>query len=265
MQKRLPIRIVLMGVTGTGKDTFAHTLPNPKAIHLFDAPDKAIPYMKKHPITGMGKPVEIGEVKNYEFIEGISIDTRMIQYEGENEWARVFYWNSKSIYQPDAYPKFKAYMDGFYTRGEDKIYNTFILSSATNFELQARKLDEYVTNSTVKDGRQHYGASTKACEELFVGVFPYLPMNVVLMCHIENKQDQVHGDLLFNPRLPGQLSVNISSNYGEHYRALKIRDVEGNLEYVLNTRGDDRYAGQTHIDAPEVCEPVYDALWTNWE
>lgn len=176
--------------------------------------------------------------------------------------ARIEYYRDENIEKPKAYAqlKYRVPMIDY-----DK-WKTVILDSTTFMEFSARKRDEYLLNPGVKDGRQHYAASKNAIEEmLYVGLGD-LPMNVVVICHIDEDKDELHGQMVRTPALPGKLTRRIGAAFQEVYRTFIFRDGgTGEPKYGLQTGPDGMHQATGQLRAPNPCWPHYDNLWKNWE
>ena len=240
---RQPIHCVVYGDSGAGKSTFAATFPKPMLVLLFDPPDKATPYFRR------------GAVQSHEWgAEVIYADRRTI---------RVEYYHDRSIGKaapkPSAYRRFRERVDDLFT--EYREWKTIVIDSLTFMELAARKNEQYVLNPTSRDPRQWYAGSTETLEEMLLMVFSNLSTNVVCCAHIDEKRDEVHGNMIYNPALPGRLSRRLPAGYGELYRAYVARDDEENLVHRLQTRATDEYNASSQIQAPDPCVPLYQSLW----
>lgn len=178
---------------------------------------------------------------------------------------------------PTAYSKFRARMN--YLQQEYNTWKTIIIDSVTFMELAARKNDEKLINplppgktkQTVKKGdgvdpRQWFGASTDALEEMLCIRFAALPMNVVIVCHINEKRNDVSGEILRMPFAPGRLSdrKQLNAAYQECYYAYTGRNEERQRTHLLRTQNDGQWSATTQIDASDPSFPHYESLWVNW-
>ena len=91
-----------------------------------------------------------------------------------------------------------------------------------------------------------------------------LPMNVIVLSHIDEDKDEYQGKFVRNPALPGRLRKRIASGYGEHYRSYVADLEDGTKAYLLQTQANEFYAAQSQIDAPNPCYPHWESLWANW-
>ena len=191
---------------------------------------------------------------------------------------RVEYYHDDDPDQPTAYAKFRTRMA--YLQHEYDTWKTVVADSVTYMELLARKNDEKMINplppgktkQTVKKGdgvdpRQWFGASTDALEEMLCIRFASLPMNVVIVCHIGEKRNEVSGEILRMPFAPGRLSARklLNAAYQEQYYVGTQRDAESrDLIHVIKTKNDGQWAASSQIMAPDPCYPHYESLWQNW-
>jgi hypothetical protein len=190
---------------------------------------------------------------------------------------RVEMYRDQDTENPTAYSSFRARMN--YLQNEYSTWKTLVIDSVTFMELAARKNDEKLINplppgktkATVKKGdgvdpRQWFGASTDALEEMLCIRFAALPMNVVIVCHINEKRNDVSGEILRMPFAPGRLSDRklLNAAYQEQYYMSTGRDTERNRTHLLKTQNDGQWAATTQIDAPDPCFPHYESLWQNW-
>ena len=252
MAKRIPIHVLDMGETGSGKDTFACTFPKPLLVWLFDPVGKETPYLK-----GAKK---VGELQKYAI--GIhSIPFRDI--EREDGVVRVEYYHSEDPTNPNAYSRYLARMGVFHN--EYPTWRTVVLSSVTYMEMEGRKWHQYLLNPSAKDPRQWFGGSTDLLEEMCMMRYAGLPMNLVVLAHIDEDKDELYGEIVRNPRAPGRMRKTFASAFSEHYHSYVMRKEDGTMAYALQTQNNGRFAAQTHIDAPAICYPHYESLWANWD
>jgi len=191
---------------------------------------------------------------------------------------RVEYYHDDDLSNPSAYQKFTHRMGALHT--EYGTWKTIVADSVTFMELLARKYDEKLINplppgktkQTVKKGdgvdpRQWFGASTDALEEMLCIRFAALPMNVVIICHINEKRNDVSGEILRVPYAPGRLSDRklLNAAYQEQYYMHTGRNAETHERiHLLKTQNDGQWAATTQIAAPDPCFPHYESLWANW-
>lgn len=251
---------LLYSDSGAGKSTMAATYPKPMLVWMFDPFGKDEPYLKG------AVPGGIGELQQYPLnITGLGesmITYRDVQH--PDGMIRIEYYHDVNIKAPTAYMRFQTRFDVLLP-GEMTVWKTVTLDSVTFMEKLARKWDQYVLNPTAKDPRKWFGASTDLLEEMLMLRFAGLPMNVVVIAHIDQEKDDVHGTFVRNPSAPGRLRRDLSTAFSEIYRLYIGRDEKGGEEfYAAQTRTDNMFNAQTHINAPNPCYPAYSSLWVNY-
>ncbi len=208
----------------------------------------------------MTSAIQVGELQRYQ-LSGLSGEENFIPYRDITRPSgviRIEYYHSMFPTQPTAYSRFLSRMGNFH---KEEFWKTLVLDDATFMELEARKWHQYVLNPTSKDGRQWYGGSKELLEEMLMMRFSGLTQNVVVLCHIDEDKDELWGEIVRNPAMPGKLSKRLGAAYGEQYRAYVLRDEKGNATRQLQTQNDGRYAVQSQIHAPNPCFLHYDSLW----
>ena len=168
---------------------------------------------------------------------------------------------------PVAWERFTYFMARYekdYPKGD---WPTFVYDSVTSGSLAARKRHEKVLNPMVKfakgtDTRQWYAGETDDCEEMYIMRFGSLEMNVVLICHIDERRNEMSGEILRGPSASGRLSKRgmLSMAYQEQYHAFAYRE-EGKRLYALQTANDGTWVATSQLNTPEVCYPHYNSLF----
>lgn len=217
---------------------------------------------------------EISDLLTYNISDHVIPYRDIVRDDG---FVRVEYYHDQDVDNPSAYSKFRARMG--ILQNEYGNWQTIVLDSVTYMELMARKYDEKVMNplpagatkyrglkGSGVDPRQWFGASTDALEEMLCIRFPGLPMNVVIVCHVNEKRNDVSGEILRMPFAPGRLSDRklLNAAYQEQYYVYTGRDDERNRLYLVKTQNDGTWAATTQIEAPDPCFPHYESLWQNW-
>src|SRR5262245_31689790 len=263
VDERPPLHLLDYGDFGAGKSSLADTFPNPKIIFCFDAFGKEMPYLKG------------GEVGKLEYDE---LDTPfrlvMSQRTPGRVLKRIEYYHDVDFIEPvtvkrkagvsikdvnpSAYNRFLHRMARF--QGEYDQWRTAIVDSVTSMEISARRWDQFSLNPGAEDARQWYGASKDMLERMLLGRFASLPMNVVVLAHIDDEKYEFQGTQRRMPMAPGKLRGSLPSQYQEVYHHYVDKDGE----HLLQTRGDNLWACTTQINAPNPCAPTYAALWENW-
>lgn len=181
---------------------------------------------------------------------------------------RIEYYHDASPEQPDAYERYTYRMANF--GAEMAAWKTLVCDSMTFMELSARKREEKVLNPQTKfakgtDTRQWFSGATDAMEEMAIMRYGSLPINVVLVCHVDERRNEVSGEILRGPYAPGRLSKRglLCAAYQEQYHSFCFRDDKGRRVYALQTRNDGVWSATTQIDAPEVAYPSFDGIFVS--
>lgn len=258
---RPPLHVLPYGDFGSGKSTFADTFPNPKLIACFDAFGKDMPYLKT-PGHVIGELKTDGFGSRYREVHSGKTGAllKRIEYYHDIEWlpepkeVRRKAGVSVQDIIPTTYARFLRRMAAF--QEEQDLWATYILDSVTSMEITARRWDQFVLNPGAEDARQWYGASKDMLERMLMGRLAGLPMNVVVLAHIDDEKYEHQGTSRRMPMAPGKLRGALPSQYAEVYRVYATNDA-----HWLQTRSDNVWAATTQIDAPNPCQPHYHALW----
>lgn len=258
------IHAIVYGQSGNGKSTFAATFPKPMIVFNFDAYGKDVVYRRK----GIARPPvqDSDGVVRQEIIHpptGESIIT-------------IEHYHDENPEQPTAYERFMRRMS-YFNADERASYRTVVLDSVTSMELAARKQQQYKINPRSKEPRQWYAGSTERLEEMLCSRFGALyDVNVLVLAHVDEDKDELHGTFVRTPSAPGRLRTRLAAYYNEMYRCFAVREAagvvggggggRGGLTYRLQTRADAMYnAYSMEAGAPDPCEPRYSALWSTYE
>jgi len=250
--QRIPLHLLLMGETKAGKDTFAATWPKPMMVWHMDGHGQDAPYMKG--------AKEIGELQYYQ-LGNYTIEYRdIIAVDGG--FIRIEYYSSDDPNFPQVAQVLEMRMGAFVK--EQAGWQTLVVGSLSSAALEGRYSEMHL-NPQFKDPRKWYGAATEYVERL---VFwqKCLKINVIFTCHVGRDKDEVGGEFLFTPDLPGRLSYGAGRYFPEMYRLYIQRNPEtGEASRVLQTDGDGRFQCGNHIDCDNPCYPHYESLWTKWD
>lgn len=247
-----PIKAVVFGDSGAGKSTFASSFPKRMLVCCFDSVDKSRPYMKRG--------ASYSEIQEDEY----GVQYREVYNKKGNVLIRIEYYIDSDPDHPTAYAQFRERMARLQYEYDE--WMTIVIDSVSQMELYARYREKKTINPHTKEPRQWFAGATDALEEMLMMRFPALPMNVVVLCHVDEDKDEVHGFSLRNPSAPGRLRKKLASQYGELYHAVVRKgDQKGDKVYQLQTRSDNLFQAASQIDAPDPCEPLYTALWANWD
>lgn len=262
MPDRPALHVLAYGDFGSGKSTLADSFPNPKLVCCFDAHGKDMPYRKG--------PYVIGDLK----VDGYGTSYRevhsrkgtllkRIEYYHDTDWIAPKTTQLKAgtivkDMEPNAYPRFMQRMAAFNDEADQ--WKTVILDSVTSMEIAARRWDQFVINPNAEDARRWYFNSKDLLERMLLGRFAGLPMNVVVLAHIDDEKYENQGIARRMPMAPGKLRGSLPSQYAEVYRS--YADATG---HWLQTRSDNIWAASSQIEAPSPCEPHYQLLWSGYD
>lgn len=245
---RPPVHNLTYGDPGSRKSTFAATFPKPMQVFFFDPIGKETPYLRQ------GNPTDIYINPKY------NIYARDVLDDAGELLIRIEYFSDVDVKNPSAFPAFLRRMQDFYN--ELTYWQTAVVDSVTFMELCSRKYQQYKLNKTSKDPRQWWAGSTDAIEEMLQGSFGAMPINVVVVCHVDEDKDDFNGMIVRKPKAPGRLSKGLAAGYSEVYHAYVYKDSEGNRQYALQTQPDAMWIAETQIDAPDPSWGDYELLWT---
>jgi AAA domain len=242
-----PIHTLVYGDSGAGKTTFARTFPKPIWVACFDPFDKSRPFLK------LGTTTHGHDATGTPFAEVVGQNGELL--------VRIEYYIDLDLQQPQAYARYLKRMATFHH--EYSKWASGVFDSVTFAELSARKWSQYVLNRGAKEPRQWFAASTDMIEETLLSRWTNMPLNTVVIAHVDEDKDEVHGTFIRSPKMPGQrLRKGSAAGFGEFYHAFVTKDADnGNRVHLLQTRSDHLWNAASQIDAPNPCPPHYLALW----
>ena len=243
----------------THNSTLAATFPKPLLVQMWDPIGKERAYMTQGPVH------EITEEPVDE--RGNTIRVTNVKSAKGKLRVRIEHYLSTDPEAPEAFRNFRNYIGTLNERIQQYAIQTLVTDSVTFMELAKRKEEQYVLNAVSNrgnkaDGRQWYAASMNALEDHIMIRMAALPINVVVIAHINELKDDAIGNILYNPAAPGQLGKKMPAAYSELYRAHVSRDLDGERHYVLQTQADNMFNAGSSIPAPDGCDNTYAALWS---
>ena len=244
---------LIYGESGSGKSSCAATWPKPLLGCFFDPLFKERPYL----YTRSGKPrgVITREVEGAVPVDEARGDTG-------NLLVRIEHYLDADVKNPRAYADFLARMSRIHDDIQAWKIVTLVIDSVTFMELAARKEQQYRLNPTARDPRQWFNGSTDTLEEVLMINVGTLPINVVVIAHIDEQKDDLHGTMVRNPAAPGRLRKRGAGGYSEVYRAYVHREDNGDPVYAWQTRSDQFFNALSLFNVPNPCAQGYKELWT---
>ncbi len=253
---QFPIKLLVTGNNGAGKDTFAATAEKPLLLLHLDCVGAERPYYAASKSVGDIQSYVIG---NNHFGEEVKIRYRdLVAKDGGA--IRVEYWRSDDLREPWVAGHFETRLRML----RDETWKTVVIGSLSALTIEALSYEEFVSNSETKDQRQWYQACTKFLERVIVSSGALL-CNVIMLCHIQLRDVADEGVIYRLPQAPGRLATNIGQFFSEIVRVYVEDDEHGNPVHLLQTRQSGKHIAKNHVNAPNPCEPTWKAFWSNSE
>jgi len=214
---------------------------------------------------------KVGEMQQYEIGQHI-IPYRDIEH--PDGVVRVEYYDDADFDNPSAFTKFRSRLATLQQAGgEIAQWKTIVFETMTSMELASRMFQVKIMNPMTKfakgeDTRQWFSASTDDCEEILVYGCKGMYTNLVLNCHIDERRNEVSGEILRGPMAPGRVSKRseLGATWQEQYHVYTMRNgTTGVREHLLQTANDGQWVATSQIGAPDPCFPHYESLWVNWQ
>lgn len=223
------IHLLAMGRATGGKSFLCASFPKPMLVFGFDPAGKEKSYLER----GKPGPITKGDHCYYREVFSASDPSKVI--------IRYEYWGESNPQKPTAYARFVARTANLEAEIAKVGYQTVVADTATFFELSARYYSEYSLNKDVKDGRQHYAFSTKACEQYLMMRWPnLLTVNSIVCCHIDDQKDESEeGGVVIRKMaaLPGKLPNRMPGGFGEVWRIYYAGEKDGKPIHLIQTKG----------------------------
>lgn len=259
--KTPPWRGVLLGVAGCGKSTMAAAAcahgEKPGRVIAFDSPYNLDPYEM------------YGTVE-----ETVGTVGQLVR--------RVHSRSGRLLIQLDCFwdeepEKPHAFMDFWKVRPEiiEEVYaghwGTVVTDTATGMRDMAFNQARYRDNPNTKEPRQWHGATKDYIASWTLGTMPGLPCSSILLMHCREYEyeEQVGREKVLRRKkeliAPGTLSVDIPSKPSEVYYL--YTDHTGERWLQTRNRGHEGYdccKSSPKVNAPDPCEPTWEAVWSNW-
>lgn len=245
---------LVLGRPGAGKSTLAASAPKPMLVALTDPPDKAQPYLDR----GLAGDIQKNDLCYYREV--------FSKKEPEKVIIRIEYWGEANTSEPTAYPRFLKRFANIEGEIATVGWQTLVLDTATYFELAARYYSEFGLNRDVKDGRQHYAFSAKACEQFIMMRWPNMLLaNTLVLCHIDDQKDEAdseEGGMVIRKMaaLPGKMPNRVAGGFGEVWRVYKD-DSTGQRILQTQQRANNTFDCKSLKGFPDYLFPHWEAIW----
>jgi len=246
------IHCLVYGATGMFKTRFARTFPLPHLVLAFDPYDKLTPFLQRGDVTGVQD--------QFYTQQGIEV-VDVVDPASHNVLSRVEYYADPDPEQPAAYRKFSDRVPSL--SREAPQWGTVILDSLTFAQNAYLRYDEKVLNKGYKDPRLYYADLKRELVAQLLSRFVWLQTNVIVIAHVSDRKDEFGEGLLRGANAVGQLIGELPAGYGETYRA-HVKGTGKDRRFALQTQADNIWYAASQINAPDGCEPEYEALWGNW-
>lgn len=236
--------IFVYGPGGTGKTTFAATLPAPILHLMFDVSGKELPFRR------------FGEVAEYNE-NGLPI---VEVYDGGNLRSRTEIWSMK--------PGLEKNPHEFTDRlsKSDSKFETVVLDSATTYAKFLKYASMEHLNPEWKDNRKHYGYMADYIGMCIFNLLPKWKANRVVISHLRSvdvekgaRSEGIDGTMVRVPNLPGQLREEYSAGFTEIYRAWFKTD-EKKASYVLQTKPNGQFHACSAIGAKNNFSNIWEEI-----
>jgi hypothetical protein len=248
------IHCLVYGATGMYKTRFAGTFPTPHLVLAFDPYDKMTPFLQRGNVEPVQDPfyTQLG-------LEAVQVSDRQTGA----VLSRIEYYADPDPSQPTAYQKFVDRVPSL--SSEAAGWGTIILDSLTFLQNAFLRYDEKVLNKQYKEPRLYYADLRRELVSQLLARFVWLKTNVVVIAHVSDRKDEFGEGLLRGANAVGQLIGELPAGYGETYRAYVKAGTGKERMFALQTQADNIWYAASQINAPDGCEPTYEALWSNYK
>jgi len=228
----LPVHLLVYGLPGSGKSTFAASaidLGLSTCVLLGDALIKATPYRER--------------VRDEELT---TLDDGTLCLTGvgpTGKQVRILGFYEEDYSRPTAYARFQAQLPALRREVLNGAWDVVVVDTLSSFELLARYWHQFDLSKNVKEPRLWYAGATELLERLALGILNAFPSHVLILTHVDEDKDEVHGSFVRHPRAPGRLRTRLAEQW-EIVRAYVKDTIEGKAvppNFYLQTRKREGY------------------------
>ena len=255
---------LIYGNPGLGKTIFAAGMPKPLKVFMFDPAAKGLAYLQQ----GAVSPVEwMPDGGGFQFVRSYETGEVVVELEYfvDRDPTRL-----ASQKLPSAYERFQAslitHMDEHW-----KGYQSAVLDSYTFCELACSRLVQYKLNPApggvqdAKHNQMQWGGQVRGIVQTdIISVFPWIDCHSCILAHVDDKRYDEQERQMWGIGAVGRLGSILPGAFAEVYLMYRVLNEKAKAwETWLMTESDGKYIAQTHIQAPNPCEPTWEALWAN--
>ena len=220
MQVEGNLKILLYGMSGSGKSCFASSLPTPMLFLDFDGKaDSAALFHKNDP----------------ERLKQIDV-RQLAQNFSQSPIAEL-----EKIISTELIPQEKSGKMNFKTLVLDSI-TTFSSATLKHIVDSNPGIKRVVTKQVQQPGMQDFGILKREFSKLIPNILA-LPCNVVMLGHISTEKDDISGEIIRGPAMDGSFAKDLPIYFKEVWRSY----VDDKYTHWAQTKSDARYACRTQI------------------
>jgi hypothetical protein len=260
---RCVIHAVIYAQAGGYKSTMAATFPKKMIVFGFDTLSKLTPYTRR----GIAMPEYIGD-----FGQGV-IEVRS-KKDPERTIIQIELYHDDEVnddgsLEPTAFLRFLARMPSFYQEVREGEWKTAVIDTLTSMTLASKNMHQFKLQKHETEANNKWNIyATADIEQVIccrlVGVLRAI--NFLVLCHIDKDKTEVAGTKLGIPSAPGRLGTadGLAARFAEMWCIRPQRHGQTVTRH-LQTQPDATHNAMSAINAPDGCEPRYQALWANWD
>lgn len=219
-------KVLLYGDSGTGKTVFACGWPTP--IYVADFDGKATSAASFY--ANDAERLNAITVDRYQKKPGDAADRPFVRY--NTKLVEL----EKLAAAPEPFPFATIVVDSL---------TTYVDQMMEEIMVQNPGIQRQRVNMALVPAQQDYRILTIHFKGLLMRLLQ-LPANIVVTAHIKVDKDEMTGEILRNPALPGQLSSYLPVVFEEVYRTF-AESRDGKQAYNAQTQTDARYKARSQI------------------